>query len=113
LERLNYEIKKKRPHLKKKKMLFHQDTVSQIKKTTKLHELGYELLLHLPYSPGLALSDFFMFAVLKIMLAGKKFSTNEEVIAETEAYFEAKNKSYGIETLYDRYGWMDGLSVVE
>jgi hypothetical protein len=39
------------------------------------------------------------------MLAGKKFSTNEEVIAETEAYFEAKEKSYcknGIEKLYNR-----------
>jgi peptidoglycan biosynthesis protein MviN/MurJ (putative lipid II flippase) len=29
---------------------------------------------------------------LKRMLAGKKFSTNEEVIAKTEAYFEAKEK---------------------
>ncbi|GJQ75643.1 hypothetical protein Trydic_g17720 [Trypoxylus dichotomus] len=28
------------------------------------------------------------------MLAGKKFRTNEEVIAETEAYFEAKDKSF-------------------
>jgi hypothetical protein len=28
------------------------------------------------------------------MLAGKKFSTNEEVITETEAYFEAMSKSY-------------------
>jgi hypothetical protein len=40
------------------------------------------------------------------MLAGKQFSTNEEVIAETETYFEAKEKSYyknGIEKLYDRY----------
>jgi transposase len=59
LERINYEIKKKRPHLKKKKVLFHQDTVSQIKTTTKLHELGYELLLHPPYSPDLAPVTFF------------------------------------------------------
>jgi hypothetical protein len=34
------------------------------------------------------------FADLKIMLAGKKFSTNKELIAETEAYFEATEKSY-------------------
>lgn len=37
---------------------------------------------------------------------GKKFSTNKEVIAETEAYFGAKDKSYdknGIEKLEDRY----------
>jgi [histone H3]-lysine36 N-dimethyltransferase SETMAR len=53
LERLNAEIKKKRPHLKKKKVLFHQDNAlsSQcIKTTANLHELGYELLPHPPYS---------------------------------------------------------------
>jgi [histone H3]-lysine36 N-dimethyltransferase SETMAR len=108
LERLNDEIKKKRPHLKNKKVLFSQDNASvhkSTKTTAKLHELGYELLPHSPYSPDLAPSDFFMFADLKRMLAGKKFSTNEEVIAEIGAYFEAMSKSYyknGIEKLYDR-----------
>ena len=36
------------------------------------------------------------------MLQGKRFGSNEEVIAKTEAYFEAKNKSFhkkGIEIL--------------
>ena len=36
------------------------------------------------------------------MLMGMKFDSNEEVIAETEAYFEAKDKSFykkGIEML--------------
>ena len=40
------------------------------------------------------------------MLTGKKLSADEEVIAKTEAYFEAKDKSYyknGIEKLYDPY----------
>ena len=40
------------------------------------------------------------------MLAGKKFRTNEEVMAETEAYFEAKYKSFyksGIEMLERRW----------
>jgi transposase len=60
-----------------------------IKLTAKLHELGSELLPHPPYSPDLAPSDFFLFADLKRMLAGKKFSTNEEVSAENEAFFEA------------------------
>jgi hypothetical protein len=44
LERLTDEIKKKRPHLKKKTVLFHQDNVSvhkPIKTTAKRHELGY------------------------------------------------------------------------
>jgi hypothetical protein len=51
LERLNDEIEKKRPHLKKKKVLFHQDNApcnKSIKITAKLHELGYELLPHPP-----------------------------------------------------------------
>ena len=72
----------------------------------KLQELGFELLPHPPYSPDLAPSDFFLFSDLKRMLAGKKFCADEEVIEETEAYFEAKDKSYyknGIEKLYDRY----------
>jgi hypothetical protein len=60
----------------------------------KLHELYYKLLPYPPYSQGLAPSDFFMFADFKRMLAGKKFSTNEQVIPETEVYFEAKEKSY-------------------
>ena len=40
------------------------------------------------------------------MLAGKKFIVDEEVIAETEVYLEAKDKSYyknGIEKFYDHY----------
>jgi [histone H3]-lysine36 N-dimethyltransferase SETMAR len=68
--------------------------------------LGYELHSHPPYSLDLVPSDLFLFADLKRMLAGKKFSTNQEVITATEAYFEAMLKSYyknGIEKLYDRY----------
>ena len=72
----------------------------------KIQEFGYELLPHPPYSPDLAPSDYFFFSDLKRMLAGKKFSSDEEVIAETEAFFEAKDKYYyenGIEKLIDRY----------
>lgn len=109
LERLKDEIAKKRPHLKKKKVLFHQDNApchKSIKTMAKFHELGFELLPHPPYSPDLAPSDYILFSDLKRMLAGNKFSANEEVIAETEAYFEAKDKLYyknSIEKLYDRY----------
>ena len=71
----------------------------------KLQELGFKLLPHPPYSPDLTPGDFFLLSDLKRMLAGKKFSADEEVIEETEAHFEAKDKSYyknGIEKLYDR-----------
>jgi hypothetical protein len=76
--------------------------------TAKLHELGNKLLLHPPYSPDLTSSDFSCLQTSKecLLLAGKKFSTNQEVFAENEAYFKAISKSYyknGIEKLYDRY----------
>jgi [histone H3]-lysine36 N-dimethyltransferase SETMAR len=84
-EHLNDEIKKQTAQFEEKKALFHQDNApvhKSIKTTAKLHELGYELLPHPTYSPDLASSDFFLFVNLKRMLARKKFSTNEEVIAE-------------------------------
>jgi [histone H3]-lysine36 N-dimethyltransferase SETMAR len=65
---------KKRPHLKKKKVLFmkkmhHQE--QSIKTMAKLQELDFELLSHPSYSPDLAPSDFFLFLDLKKMLVGK------------------------------------------
>ena len=63
-----------------------------MKTMVTLSELGDELLPHPPYSPDLAPSDYWLFADLKKMLQRKRFGSNEEVIAETEAYFEAKDK---------------------
>ena len=60
----------------------------------KLHELHFELLLQPLYSPELAPSDYWLFADLKRMLLGKRFGSNEEVIPETDMYFEAKDKSF-------------------
>ena len=45
------------------------------------------------------------------MLAGKKFTSNEEAIAETETYFEVKNKAFcnnSIEKLEKR--WNDCIA---
>ena len=38
-------------------------------------------------------SDYWLFAAPKRMFKGKRFDSNEEVISETEAYFEAKDRS--------------------
>ena len=45
------------------------------------------------YSSDLAPSAYWLFADLKKMLQGKRFASNEEVIAETEAFFESKDES--------------------
>ena len=60
----------------------------------KLNQLSCELLPHPPYSPDLARSDYWLFADLKKMLQVKRFSSNEEVIAETLDYFEGKDESF-------------------
>ena len=105
LIRLKEEIAKERPQMKKKKLLFHQDNVpchKSIATTAKLNELHFKLLPHQPYSLDLVPIDYWLFADSKRMLQGKRFGFNEKVISETEAYFEAKDKSFnkkGIELL--------------
>ena len=71
LVRLNGEMTKKRPQMKKKKVLFHQDNAlphKLIATMEKLYELHFELLPHPPYSPDLALSAYYLFVDLKGML---------------------------------------------
>ena len=75
-----------------------------MKTMVKLNELSFELLPHPPYSPDLA-KDLDLCWPEK-MLQGKRFGSNEEVIAETEAYFESKDESVykkGIEKLEKRW----------
>ena len=99
---------RKKGHMAKKKPLFQQDNApvhKSMKTMVKLNDLRFELFLHLPYSPDLAPSDFYLFADLKKMLQGKRFSSDDVVIAATEVYFEAKDKSFykkGIESLEKR-----------
>ena len=68
----------------------------------KLFDLQYEILLHPPYSPDLAPSDYFLFPNMKSWLGSKRFSSNEDIIAATNEYFEGFDKNYfikGIKTL--------------
>ena len=58
---------------------------------------------HTPYSPDLIPSDFFLFSNMKKWLAGKIFEANEDVITETEAYFEELSESYFLDGLYEHF----------
>lgn len=97
LDKFDKKLKETRPHLYKKKILCHHDNApahSSRVVAAKLQDLGYELLPHPPYSPDLAPSDFFLFPNMKTWLGGKRFTSNEEVVAETEAYFVEFEKDY-------------------
>lgn len=94
---LKAEIVKKRPHLKKKKTLFYQDNApshTSAVAMAKIYALRFALSDHLPYSPDLALSNFFLFPALKVWLGGQRFSSNKEIIASVEAYFAEQNANY-------------------
>lgn len=109
LDKFDAALKEKRPHLQRKKILFHHDNApahSSLLTTEKLIKLRYELLPHPPYSPDLAPCDFFLFPNLKKSMAGKRYRSNEEVIAATEAYFEELPKTYYTEGLKKlEYRW--------
>lgn len=83
LDKLKAKIAEERPHLQKKKCLFHQDNAppqTSAVAMAKIHELRFELLDHPPYSPDLAPNDFFLFPKLKVALGGQRFSSNEKAI---------------------------------
>jgi len=68
LNRFNNILKKKHPHLAKKKVLFHQDNAwvhTCPALIAKFNEFRYELLPHPAYSPDLAPCDYFLFPNLK------------------------------------------------
>jgi histone-lysine N-methyltransferase SETMAR len=60
-------------------------------------------LEHPLYSPDLAPSDFSLFPKPKLFLTGQHFSSNQEVIAAVEGYFEDLAKNH----------YRDGIMVPE
>ena len=75
-------IKRKRPHLERSGILLHHDNApshsSRIVVDT-VNKLGIELLPHPPYSPDLAICDFWLFPNLKNRLRGNKYQSQEEL----------------------------------
>ena len=110
LVRQKEEIAKKRPHMKKKKVLFHQDNAPYHNGKTTWIEIW------IASAPTL-----FSSSCLQRLLAvcrpqenspGTIFGYNGEVISETEAYFEAKEKSFyikGIKLLEKRWNMWSTL----
>jgi histone-lysine N-methyltransferase SETMAR len=97
LTRLDGKICEERPSLQKKNIIFHQDNAPAHKSVLamgKLRDLHYELLEHPPYSPDLAPSDLYLFPKLKLILAGQRFSLNQEAIAAVEGYFVDLTKNH-------------------
>lgn len=63
----------------------------------KMIELGCELLPHLPYFPSLALSDYFLFTILRKLRVGKTFGSIDGIIAYKKHYPKDLYKAYYLE----------------
>jgi hypothetical protein len=67
-------IQKKRPGKLAKKILLHDNAcihTTNLMKAT-LATMGWEIMNHLPYSPGLAPSDIHSLGPIKVQLGGQK-----------------------------------------
>ena len=110
LDKLNTAINKKRPELiNRKGIIFHQDNArphTSLVTRQKLRELGWELLMHPPYSPDLAPSDYHLFRSLQNSLNGKSFANDEAVKSHLDQFFADKDQKFyerGILNLPERW----------
>ena len=88
---------KKRPGLITKGVLFLQDNArahTAHRTTCTLQQLGWEVLLHSPYSLDLAPSDFHLSGPLKEFLGGQNFSTDDEVKQAVLGWFSRNDKFF-------------------
>jgi len=63
----------------------------------KLVYLGFQCLDHPPYSPDLAQSDYHLFPGLKKQLKVRHFSSDAEVIAAAETWFDGQPSEFFFE----------------
>lgn len=110
LTKLDAAIKEKRPSLVNRKgVIFHHDNARpHISKMTldKLKQLKWEILLHPPYSPDIAPSDYHLFRSLQNDLNGKNFDSVEAIKNHITAFFDAKPRDFfkrGIHKLVERW----------
>ena len=71
-----------------------------------IHECGFQLVNHPPFSPDLAPSDYFLFGNLKQHLRGTRFRDDSEVQSAVEEYFDGCDKSFflnGLKHLKSQY----------
>ena len=100
LDQLEAVLEEKCPEsVNRKRITLHQDNArlhacffdDQAKTVT----LGWEVLIHLLYSPDITSSAFHLFWPLQNSLNGKNFNSLEECKWHLEQFFAEKNKSIG------------------
>ena len=103
LDQLKAALDEKHPELaKRKRIILHQENARShvfFMTRQKLLQLGWEVLIHLPYSPDIAPSDFHLFRSLQNFLNGKNFNSLEDCKRDLKQFFAQKDKKF----------WEDGI----
>ena len=96
--RLKQAIRKKRPELiNKKGVVFHHDNARRrisLVTRQKLRELGWEVLMHPPYTPDLAPSDYHVFQFLKNSFNGVKLASRDACENHLIQFFTQKSQKF-------------------
>ncbi|XP_078032684.1 histone-lysine N-methyltransferase SETMAR-like [Augochlora pura] len=91
LDRLKLAIGQKRPELANRRgVVFHQDNArphTALVNRQKIQELGWEVLMHPPYSPDLASSNYHVFLALQNFLSDKKLVSTEDCENRLQEFF--------------------------
>ena len=81
----------------RKDIILHHDNArphAALGTCQKIAELSWEILLHPPYSPDLAPSDYHLFLSLQNFLGGKKFKNEEDIKQALVNFFASKHKTF-------------------
>lgn len=103
LGKLRVAIKEKRKGMLSKGVLLHADNApahSSALAVGKVHECGFQIIQHPPYSPDLAPSDYYLFPNLKKHLAGTRFASDDDVIEAVEGYLGMQEETFYTEGIW-------------
>ncbi|XP_015189019.1 PREDICTED: histone-lysine N-methyltransferase SETMAR-like [Polistes dominula] len=98
LDKVHQAIEIKRPELiNSEGIVFHHDNArsyTSLETHQKLRGLGWEVLMHPPYSPDLAPSDYHLFRPLQSSLNGVKLTSKEACENQLLQFFAQKSQQF-------------------
>lgn len=97
LDRLYEKLRRDRPGKLARGVLLLQDNApchNNDLVRQKLQQLGIQTVPHLPYSPDLAPSDYYLFRVWKQSRSGVHSNSEEEIKSDALAFFESKSSGF-------------------
>ena len=91
-------VKEKQTELvNRKDVIFHHDNATShtsLQTRQKLSRLSWEVMLHPPYSPDFAPSDYYLFRSLQNFLNGKTFNNDEAVKSNLFQFSADKDQKF-------------------